>query len=143
MKKILPVLLIAVPWAMLSGCSTMQSNGSSAETSKPNYIWVSREYTEKYKSGKMTMDEMGGIYRKDMAACKTEALKIPIPAPSCRYMPQQDCSGMTGFALGMCQGQNSNPVQNCDHSAVNQAWLDRNSVIDSCMISKGWEKKYE
>lgn len=70
--------------------------------------------------------------------CKIEALKIPVPSPSCTQPPRKDCTGLSGFARGFCLGYT--PQRQCDYSATNTARRAQVEIYESCMILRGWEK---
>lgn len=76
-------------------------------------------------------------FSKIKGGCNVEAYKLPVPSPSCVQPPKNDCTGMTGFALGFCRG--FTPSMKCDYSAVNIAKSARTEIFTNCMISKGWQ----
>lgn len=75
-------------------------------------------------------------FSKVKGKCNVEAYKLPVPSPSCVQPPRQDCTGLTGFALGFCQSHT--PQMKCDYSGVNAAKNARVEIFSSCMQASGW-----
>lgn len=132
MKTILPLLSM-----ILTGCATV---GQQQEQTKPagEFQWRNDKLYSAADRGELSSSELNHEFVTAQSQCKIEALKIPVPSPSCTQPPKQDCTGKTGFSLGMCQRYVPNP--RCDYSSVNAAYDAQNQVFESCMGLKGWSK---
>lgn len=121
---------------LLLGCGTQQAVKPSGE-----YKWENRELYSKLARGETTNSRVDHDFVIAKNTCKVDALKVPIPSPSCTQPPRQDCFGKTGFALGLCQTYTPSPQ--CDYSSVNAAYSAQGEIFDSCMMLQGWKKVWE
>ena len=121
---------------LMTGC------GSSQKNKKPTgeYVWTHPVLESKVNEGQITDKEAQHKFNIIKNKCKIEALKIPIPSPSC-YAVQRNCSGLTGFAAGFCRG--SGPIKRCNYSSVNAAEKAQVEIYDSCMAIDGWQKVWQ
>ncbi|SMN12049.1 hypothetical protein SPBRAN_258 [uncultured Candidatus Thioglobus sp.] len=108
---------------ILSSCQTFQKY-----TLKDTGYW---------KNATLAAGEIQLEFSKIKSICNVESYKLPIPSPSCVQPPRKSCAGMTGFALGLCQGYT--PKMRCDYSSVNIAKQARSEIFSSCMQANGWQ----
>ncbi|WP_297533011.1 hypothetical protein [Thalassolituus sp.] len=101
------------------------------------YEWINESLSRSVARGDLTQSEYDHSRVLADSVCEIEALKIPIPSPSCTQPPRQDCSGMTGFAAGFCKSYTPKP--RCDYTSVHAAKDAQDRVYGSCMKLKGWD----
>lgn len=130
--RISKVLGAALFTLTLSGCGGNIINTPSKVQLAP---FVKTKWVNASMAGASAAD-LHYTFKRDEAACKIEALNIPIPSPSCVQPPRQDCTGLTGFALGYCQS--NTPAPRCDYSSVNAAKNAQKEVQQNCMYLAGW-----
>lgn len=134
MKK---MILFALFLSLLGGCT---SHTTKAKKPTGEYQWQYRN-----PDNKQVTD--GWLHNEKIVAtntCKIEALKVTAPSPSCSQSAPviQDCSGLVGFAEGLCRGSNSSASGrlNCDYSATQAAMNAQKEIYESCLALKGWDK---
>mgnify|MGYP003669527090 CR=1 FL=1 len=88
--------------------------------------------------GEITQEQRRGTFIREKAKCVMEANKVPLSPPSCSAPSKYSCSGLTGFQLGQCIGQNANGNQQCDYTAFNASRQSQINVLTSCMTAKGY-----
>jgi len=93
-------------------------------------FWVNRSLS-------LNQPKLNFELSKIKGSCNMECHKLPVPSPSCVQPPKQDCTGMTGFALGFCRS--NTPSMKCDYSSVNIAKQARSEIFYSCMSANGWQ----
>ncbi len=122
--------------AFVVGCS---SHTHKAEKPHGEYKWHYRNPDKK----ELSKSDLENELLMSTNACKIEALKIVAPSPSCTSSPGylQSCSGLVGFARGMCDASNSRALGRikCDSSATDEARSNQKQIYTSCMILRGWE----
>ncbi len=133
MKKL---LILILPLIGLFGCAAQKT--TPEPTGK--YVWTHPELYKQADFGKVSEAELDHEFLVAKSTCKIEKLKLPIPSPSCSTIPAPSCSGLTGFALGMCQSRSS--YQKCNYSSVNAARDAQNEIYESCMGLEGWKQKW-
>ena len=122
--------------AILGGCIAQPV--TQKKEPKGKYVWTNEVLYAKADNGELSENELDMIYIKDKNTCNIESLKIPVPAPSCTTIPAPDCSGQSGFGLGLCRSQTA--YQKCDYSSVNAAKEAQDSIYGSCMAIAGWQR---
>jgi len=126
---------------LMAGCVVNLDNQKSQEP-QGEYKWVNDEAFDAYHAGKLSFEEVDHKFIVAKAECSIESNKIPIPPPSCTQRPRQDCSGLSGFALGFCQSGAASGGQDCNYASVNAAYRAQDEVFNSCMTLKGWREKW-
>lgn len=113
---------------------------STPPKSEPEGVWQwdNEEIRKKENSGEITSTQANHLFSIEKSKCKIEGLKVPIPPPSCTQAPKQNCSNLTGFSKGFCQGYTPKP--NCDYSSVNEAKDAQFKVFSYCMSLSGWSR---
>lgn len=129
--------------ALLVALSLMACQSTQQPQKEPtgSWLWSNAQLEESWNKGETTREQNGHQFFIDKAKCEIEKLKIPIPSPSCTQAHKQDCSNLTGFAKGFCQGHSPQPQ--CDYSSVNAARKSQIVVFDSCLNVAGWVKRWE
>lgn len=129
---------------LIAGCVNSPSSVTdpNAAPSKPagEWLWTNPELYALSKSGDLSQAELDHAFTLSKNKCKIQALQVSIPSPSCSTIPAPNCSGMTGFALGMCLSQR--PTQQCNYSSVNAAEEAQVEIFESCLGIEGWEKEW-
>jgi hypothetical protein len=115
MKILLSILTIA----FLTGCTTNQP------TQERQYGWESDTLRDQINTNKIDKNKLDMVFIEVKNMCQMKSYQIQVPSPSCYSTPPQNCYGLSGFALGMCNGGNISNRPKCDYSSVNQA--NRNS----------------
>jgi hypothetical protein len=105
---------------------------------KGEWRWTNDDLSAQRDSGSISTEQAQHEFTVVSSKCRIEALRIPIPSPSCTQPPRQDCAGMTGFALGFCRS--FIPPPQCDYSSVNAAKSAQFEVFESCLTLNGWRK---
>lgn len=123
MKKI----TILIFTASLAGCTTFPEY--ALEPFEESY-WDNRDLVN------VSPADFRFEFSKAKGECNVQAYSHQIPSPSCSTIPASSCIGLTGFALGLCLGQQ--PYQTCDYSSVNAAKNAQDEIFKNCMIAKGW-----
>ena len=118
-------------------CLSLLVTGCATTYKTYQYGPLTNSYWNNYSIIDLPQAEFQLEFSKTKGHCNVEAYKLPVPSPSCVQPPKDDCTGMTGFALGFCQSYT--PSMKCDYSAVNIAKDARNEIFKNCMISKGWQ----
>ena len=131
--KILQLLLLV---SLVTGCLS----NPVKKAPEGEYKWSNKKLYDSAEKGLTSWKEVDHQFVVDTNTCKIEALKIPIPSPSCTQAYRRDCSGLQGFAAGICQSQSNKP--RCDYSSVNAAYDAQKEIKESCLILRGWEKKW-
>lgn len=116
---------------MFSGCTTFEKY-----TLEP----LGANYYVNPGLPKMPDADLQLVLSKEKGECNVEAYKLQIPSPSCSTIPAPSCVGLTGFALGLCRGQQ--PYQTCNYSSVNAAKEAQTEIFKNCMIAKGWSNEW-
>ena len=127
MKKILTIVAL-----LISGCANQPLQP------KGEFKWENDILYSELEAGKVTPEQIKHKFVIAKNTCRIDALKVPIPSPSCTQPPRQDCTGQTGFALGFCQGYTPGPE--CDYSSVKAAKAAQEEIFESCMSLSGWIK---
>jgi hypothetical protein len=117
---------------ILAGCTTYEKH-----TLEP--LGYSYYFNPALKN--LSESEFQYEFSKVKGECKMEAYKLQIPSPSCSTIPAPNCTGLTGFALGLCQGQQ--PYQKCDYSSVNAAEAAQTEIYENCLTAKGWDTAWK
>ncbi|MDQ2077475.1 hypothetical protein [Marinimicrobium sp. ABcell2] len=135
MMTIKNALLLLCVALIASGCAHKRT----ASPADPGGSWgfLSRDTMERLNAGEIERYQASAEYQQVNAHCTIESQKIPVPSPSCVQPPRNDCSQMSGFALGLCQGYT--PAPSCDYTATNEARAAKDRVYESCMQAAGWE----
>jgi len=115
---------------------------STTTPPKPTGVWQwdNVDVKAKERSGELTNAQASHQFTIEKSKCRIEGLKIPTPSPSCTQPPRQDCSHLTGFSKGFCQGYTPQP--RCDYSSVNAATDAQFEVYNSCMNVAGWTRRW-
>jgi len=133
------VIIFAVMCIVITGCQSPKRAKVTGE-----YVWKNNDLYSMKANGEITEAELDHKFIIAKSLCKIESLKVPIPSPSCSARPVTSCAGLTGLALGMCQGsQASSNNQICDYSSVYAAQDAQIEIFASCMIISGWERIWE
>ena len=103
------------------------------------WVWRHDHLYQQADLGGLTQVELTHEFTLIKNQCNIQSLSIPVPAPACSTIPAKDCSGLSGFAKGFCEGMGG-PKQRCDYSSVRAAKSAQSEVFDSCMIVGGWRK---
>lgn len=133
MKKIFLLILL------LTGCTSNVQILS--DKPKGKWVWINPALYKQVDSNAITNDEFDHKFVVSKNLCKIESLKVPVPSPSCTQPPRRNCSGLTGFAAGLCSSYT--PRVRCDYSSVNAAKNAQVEILKSCMKVAGWEKIWE
>lgn len=134
------IVVLALP-LLLTGC-VINLDGQSKQKPTGEYQWVNDKAFASHNNGELSFEEVDHLFVVAKSECTIESNKIPIPPPSCTQPPQQDCSKMSGAALGFCQSGAMSSRQNCNYSSVNAAYRAQDEVFKSCMTLKGWKEKW-
>ena len=118
--------LIIPVFALIISCASTPSGPPP-----PQEFWFHPEKLIEIKSDEEHSRLKNIIFERENNECKVEMYKIPVPAASCTAT---DCSGLTGAALGFCQGYGPR----CDYSGVHNAQNSRMDMMMACMGSKGY-----
>lgn len=102
------------------------------------YVYRNAALRAQIESGSLSSVEYDNLFYRAVSTCQIQAFQIPIPSPSCSTIPAPDCTGLVGFALGMCRSQL--PTQRCDYSSVNAARFAQEQVLLNCMRLQGWQR---
>lgn len=133
-------MILVLLCAAVAGCAGQPTYQPPPEAPQPQSktTRVNDQVFSQVAACQITKEEAHNIYLTADSECTNEGLKIAVPSPSCTQPPKQDCTGMTGFGLGLCRSYA--PPPNCDYSAVEYAKSSQKSVYDNCMTIKGWKK---
>lgn len=125
-------MLLLTTSIFFTGCATTNQNSDVYREPLGEYYWENPNFSDTYHANlELT---------KAKARCTVEKLKLPVPAPSCHRPPKQDCTGLTGFALGFCRSYA--PPMQCDYSAVNAVKKAQEEIWNSCMTADQWVLKF-
>lgn len=135
------IYLTAIAVALLCGCASVQKISPEEKKRrlaehKITIFWSNPELEKGVDDGVIESDEYSYQYKILTAECTVQSKSISIPSPSCTQPPRQDCSGMTGFALGFCRSYT--PKARCNYESVNAAYDAQHIVYQACMERNGW-----
>ena len=124
------------------GMGRVSANKASNPTKlaqKAEGVWFNLENIDRFIYGEISGTQYNDLMGIDFSKCSIESDKIPISQPVCRSNPAQDCSGLSGISLGVCQGGNiGRPQQICNYSGQNRSYDSRNRVYKNCLKSLGY-----
>jgi hypothetical protein len=100
------------------------------------YQWRNDDLYAKIDSGTVSREQADHEFLIAKSACKIEALKVPVPSPSCTQVPP--CT-RTGYQLGLC-AEVAATAQHCNYSSVNAATEAQGEIFESCLFLAGWRK---
>lgn len=106
--------------------------------------WINDVLDPKILSGQLSSREAANQLKLDKHQCMLEALKIPVPSPSCTqrsYNPgiSTGNSVFDAYQHGAAVAR-ANMGPDCDYSSVRYATKAQEDVFWSCMSVKGWEQ---
>ena len=126
---------------LITGCASQPDSQPSAPPQPPGeYKWRNEQLYAQADAGIIQEAQLKHEFVLANNTCKIESLKVPVPSPSCTQPPRQDCTGLTGFALGFCRSYAPQP--RCDYSSVNAAREAQSEIYNSCMVLRGWTKTW-
>ena len=120
---------------LLGGCKT---------TPEPTgqWLWEDPFLYEKLDRGEITPEEVNQTFLITKSKCKIEALKVPLPPPSCiQQAAPSSCASSGALVKGFCQGFYSQP--RCDYTAYNAAKQAQSEIFENCLQVAGWFKKWK
>ena len=128
MKK----LGIAAAILFIGGCKT---------TPEPTgqWLWEDPVLYDRLDRGEITPEEVNQTFLITKSKCKIEALKVPLPPPSCvQQAAPSSCASSGALVKGFCQGFYSQP--RCDYTAYNAAKQAQSEIFENCLQVAGWVK---
>ncbi|MBM7070905.1 hypothetical protein JQC92_02465 [Shewanella sp. 202IG2-18] len=127
-------LWITLPIIFLSAC-----NSTPEPTGK--WLWEKPSLYNQLDKGEVSPGQVNQTFQIIKAKCQNEALKIPLPPPSCvQQSAPTTCNNAGPLMSGFCQGYYSQP--HCDYTAYNEAKSAQNQVFENCLHVQGWVKKW-
>jgi hypothetical protein len=116
--------------------------GCAGSPSQPDLEvkWDNKKLITDVRAGKIAMSDFDGQLVMDKNGCMIEAMKIPIPSPSCtqRSSPGSFNTGNSVLNSYMA-GAAATRGPDCDYSSVKYAHKAQEQVFFSCMTLRGWD----